>query len=155
MVALAIARTCCRVPHSLSAAAITHWLWTCGCTAKAAGTGCYPGTGEAATCSGGGASGGKPGGGGPSPYPGTPFVRAARFHRCTGPCGGIGVLRDAASSPTKELLIVPGAGHNDTYRVNPHLYESAVLDFLRQAVPLDASGRSSRTCSRGTMSRAP
>jgi len=64
-------------------------------------------------------------------------------------------MYDAASSPTKELLIIPGAGHNDTYRVNPHLYESAVLDFLRQAVPLDASGRSSRTCSRGTMSRAP
>jgi pimeloyl-ACP methyl ester carboxylesterase len=35
-----------------------------------------------------------------------------------------------AHNPLKALLIVPGAGHNTTYRAAPQLYEAKVLEFL-------------------------
>ena len=44
-------------------------------------------------------------------------------------------LYDAAPGPMKELVILPVASHNDTYRVSPEAYESAVLGFLRRAIP--------------------
>lgn len=41
----------------------------------------------------------------------------------------------AAASPAKDLLIVPGAGHNTTYGVAPQLYETRVLRFLGTTRP--------------------
>jgi pimeloyl-ACP methyl ester carboxylesterase len=44
-----------------------------------------------------------------------------------------------AHNPQKALLVVPGAGHNATYRAAPQLYEARVLDFLAQNLPRDSS----------------
>ena len=41
-------------------------------------------------------------------------------------------MYEAAQSPQKALLVVPGAGHNTTYRTSPQQYETAVLDFLQK-----------------------
>jgi uncharacterized protein len=47
----------------------------------------------------------------------------------------------AAASPTKDLLIVPDAGHNTTYSAAPELYQARVLRFLgATAVSLPAGG---------------
>jgi uncharacterized protein len=39
-------------------------------------------------------------------------------------------MYQAALSPQKELLIVPGAEHDSTYMTSPELYESTVIQFL-------------------------
>ena len=44
-----------------------------------------------------------------------------------------------AHHPQKALLVVPGAGHNSTYRADPQLYEAKVLDFLAQNLPSASS----------------
>lgn len=44
------------------------------------------------------------------------------------------LMFDAALSPKKALLIVPGAGHNTTYAVAPTLYEARVIAFLTAAL---------------------
>jgi alpha-beta hydrolase superfamily lysophospholipase len=43
-------------------------------------------------------------------------------------------MYDAAASPAKALLVVPGAGHNTTYGAAPDLYEARVLRFLAAAL---------------------
>jgi hypothetical protein len=40
-------------------------------------------------------------------------------------------LMDAAHSPMKELLIVPGAGHGDAYSTDPAAYMNSVFRFLK------------------------
>ena len=50
-------------------------------------------------------------------------------------------MYDAAGSPFKRLLIVPGAEHNDTYRVNAPLYEAEVLAFLHTVLATDTAAR--------------
>ena len=42
-------------------------------------------------------------------------------------------MYDAALSPDKVLLIVPGAEHDTTFSTPPQLYESTVVDFLQSA----------------------
>jgi len=44
-------------------------------------------------------------------------------------------MYDAATSPEKAMLIIPGANHNSTFDANPALYEAKVLAFLDTAVP--------------------
>jgi pimeloyl-ACP methyl ester carboxylesterase len=46
-----------------------------------------------------------------------------------------------AHNSQKALLIVPGAGHETTYRTAPQLYEAKVLDFLGQNLPRESSPR--------------
>jgi dipeptidyl aminopeptidase/acylaminoacyl peptidase len=41
---------------------------------------------------------------------------------------------DAARSPEKMLLIVPGADHDSTYKTAPQLYETTILAFLQKAL---------------------
>src|SRR2546430_6027959 len=48
----------------------------------------------------------------------------------------------AARSPLKRLLIIPGAEHNNTYRVNAQLYEAEVLAFLHTVLVADTAARS-------------
>lgn len=43
-------------------------------------------------------------------------------------------MYEAALSPGKALLVVPGAGHNTTYSTAPGLYETQVLHFLAGAL---------------------
>jgi fermentation-respiration switch protein FrsA (DUF1100 family) len=43
-------------------------------------------------------------------------------------------MYDAAQSPLKAIVIVPGANHNSTFDANPALYEAKVLTFLNAAV---------------------
>jgi uncharacterized protein len=43
-------------------------------------------------------------------------------------------MYDAALSPDKSLLVVPGATHDSTYTTDPQLYESKVLQFLEKAL---------------------
>ena len=40
---------------------------------------------------------------------------------------------DAARSPDKLLLVVPGAEHDTTFSTNPQIYESAVEGFLEKS----------------------
>jgi len=47
----------------------------------------------------------------------------------------------AAPSPLKRLLIIPGAEHNNTYRVNAPLYEAEVLAFLHTVLAADTAAR--------------
>ena len=47
----------------------------------------------------------------------------------------------AARSPFKRLLIIPGAEHNDTYRVNAQLYEAEVVAFLQTVLAADTAAR--------------
>src|SRR5713226_2107323 len=51
-------------------------------------------------------------------------------------------MYEAALSPAKALLVVPGAGHNTTYGTAPALYETQVLQFLVKA--LGAGSKSTR-----------
>ena len=46
---------------------------------------------------------------------------------------------DAAPTPRKDLLVIPSAGHNNTYGSAGQLYESKVLDFLAKNVARDVS----------------
>jgi pimeloyl-ACP methyl ester carboxylesterase len=39
-------------------------------------------------------------------------------------------MYDAASSPRKAMVVIPGANHNSTFDANPTLYETKVLAFL-------------------------
>ena len=41
---------------------------------------------------------------------------------------------DAALSDEKRILVVPNAEHDSTYSTAPQLYESAVVDFLQEAL---------------------
>lgn len=41
-------------------------------------------------------------------------------------------LYDAATTPTKELWMIEGAGHEDLYRASPQEYERRVLEFLEK-----------------------
>ena len=50
-------------------------------------------------------------------------------------------MYDAAQSPFKRLLIIPGAEHNNTYRVNAQLYEAEVLAFLHTVLVADTAAR--------------
>jgi len=50
-------------------------------------------------------------------------------------------MYDAAQSPFKRLLIIPGAEHNNTYRVNARLYEAEVLAFLHTVLAADTAAR--------------
>ena len=43
-------------------------------------------------------------------------------------------MYDAASSPSKAMVVIPGANHNSTFDTNPRLYETEVLAFLGAAV---------------------
>lgn len=43
-------------------------------------------------------------------------------------------MYDAARSPRKAILVVPGAGHNSTFKAAPHLYQAQVLDFLERGL---------------------
>ncbi len=47
----------------------------------------------------------------------------------------------AARSPFKRLLIIPGAEHNNTYRVNAQLYEAEVVAFLQTVLAADTAAR--------------
>lgn len=42
-------------------------------------------------------------------------------------------MYDAASSPRKAMVVIPGANHNSTFDVNPTLYETKTLAFLSAA----------------------
>lgn len=44
-------------------------------------------------------------------------------------------MYQAALSPQKKLLIIPGADHETTYSTSPNLYESAVIGFLDSLPP--------------------
>jgi uncharacterized protein len=44
-------------------------------------------------------------------------------------------MYDAAISPEKMLLIVPGADHDSTYKTAPDLYGATVLRFLKKVFP--------------------
>lgn len=43
-------------------------------------------------------------------------------------------MYDAAFSHEKRILVVPNAEHDSTYSTAPQLYESAVVDFLQEAL---------------------
>jgi uncharacterized protein len=43
-------------------------------------------------------------------------------------------LYEAALSPLKAIVVVPGAGHNSTFGTNPDLYRTKVIDFLSAAL---------------------
>ena len=43
-------------------------------------------------------------------------------------------MYDAASSPRKAMVVIPGADHNSTFDTNPTLYETKALAFLNAAV---------------------
>jgi fermentation-respiration switch protein FrsA (DUF1100 family) len=43
-------------------------------------------------------------------------------------------MYDAAQSPVKAILVIPGADHNSTFDAAPTLYKTKVLDFLNAAV---------------------
>ena len=43
-------------------------------------------------------------------------------------------MYDAASSPRKAMVLIPGADHDSTFDVNPTLYETKALAFLSAAV---------------------
>lgn len=44
------------------------------------------------------------------------------------------LMYQVADSPHKQLLIVPGAEHDQTYAVAPHVYEKTVVKFLNSAL---------------------
>jgi pimeloyl-ACP methyl ester carboxylesterase len=44
------------------------------------------------------------------------------------------LMYEVADSPHKQLLIVPGAEHDQTYAAAPHLYEKTVVQFLNSAL---------------------
>jgi pimeloyl-ACP methyl ester carboxylesterase len=48
------------------------------------------------------------------------------------------VMLDMARSSKKQLLVVPNAEHDTTLITNPQLYESAVVRFLENALPVHA-----------------
>ncbi len=49
-------------------------------------------------------------------------------------------MYDAATSPKKAFLMVPGVGHNTTYnKASPRLYEDQVLEFLTRALQAEPS----------------
>jgi pimeloyl-ACP methyl ester carboxylesterase len=48
-------------------------------------------------------------------------------------------MYQAAASPEKELLIVPGADHDSTYSADPKVYESTVVNFLNNCIELKSN----------------
>jgi uncharacterized protein len=66
------------------------------------------------------------------------FISGARDEIC--PPANARLMYNAAQSPDKDLLIVPDADHDSTFKNAPQLYESVVVRFLEK-VSLAASGR--------------
>lgn len=44
----------------------------------------------------------------------------------------------ATPAPVQDLLVIPGAGHNNVYGAAPQLYEAKALEFLGQNVSQQA-----------------
>jgi uncharacterized protein len=65
------------------------------------------------------------------------FIAGERDRIC--PPDNTRAMYQAARSPRKELLIVPGAEHDSTYTTSPKLYESTVIQFLDGLLPSPAS----------------